>query len=496
MIFSWSSGITVGEYAFSGSGITSFTVNSVSQPSAGMFKDCKKLATFSVGSFSQGGDTVPDEIFMNCGVLSTFNWPVKTVRSVGASAFEGCSLVDPSFSYSSTTAIEIGAHAFSGSGITRFDAETIDQPSVGMFKDCDKLESFSVSSFSQGGDAVPAEIFVHCSRLRIFTWPKTPRGVTEIGKSAFQGCSMLNPSLEYSTSGAISVDDYAFSGSGLAEFNPTGRAKLHLGRGVFSECHELKTCDLSNSDLDTQKFAPRLFFGCTKLEHLTLPDNGPIRLVGYSSFYGCSSLDISNLGLSEARGLRLFADKKLEFGEEVTFEFGALSNSGITRLDLRHVKRLSLGESAFSNCQRLLTILLPETLDHLPDFVFAGCSRVVDVTIPQSVQSFGRGCFENCASLASVTYMGTAQPPSDTFAGCSALKSVTVNDDNHDGCYFGGFQRKPCSLIEKSPGGFAGVMIAVLVVIAAGILVFLGVTGQLKCKKLEQVPEEPPETEL
>ena len=76
-------------------------------------------------------------------------------------------------------------------------------------------------------------------------------------------------------------------------------------------------------------------------------------------------------------------------------------------------------------------IVLPNTVDTIPNYAFSGCSGLTSVTIPNSVTSIGNSAFYDCDSLTeivipdSVTSIGNA-----AFKDCYKLTSVTFGENS------------------------------------------------------------------
>lgn len=103
----------------------------------------------------------------------------------------------------------------------------------------------------------------------------------------------------------------------------------------------------------------------------------------------------------------------------------------------------SIGNSAFSGCNSLASVDIPNSVTSIGNSAFSGCRSLASVLIPDSVTSIGNSAFAFCDSLVSViipdsvTFIGN-----DAFSGCDSLASVVIPDsvtrigDNvFSGCY-------------------------------------------------------------
>ena len=88
-----------------------------------------------------------------------------------------------------------------------------------------------------------------------------------------------------------------------------------------------------------------------------------------------------------------------------------------------------IGISAFRGCTALKSITIPNSVTVLWSNAFYGCRSLTNVIIPSSVTSIDRSVFDNCSSLTnitipdSVTYIGP-----NAFYNCSSLNAVYITD--------------------------------------------------------------------
>ena len=100
--------------------------------------------------------------------------------------------------------------------------------------------------------------------------------------------------------------------------------------------------------------------------------------------------------------------------EDVTFK-------NITR------KVTSIGESAFSNCSGLTSVVIPNSVTSIEKSAFYGCSGLTSITIPNSVTSIGGSAFNRCSGLTSITIPNSVTSIGDAaFVGCRGLTSITI----------------------------------------------------------------------
>ena len=98
-----------------------------------------------------------------------------------------------------------------------------------------------------------------------------------------------------------------------------------------------------------------------------------------------------------------------------------------------------IGEFVFSGCTSLAEIVIPDSVTGIGEWAFSGCTSLAEITIPDSVTSIGVYAFSDCTSLTeivipdSVTSIGVC-----AFSGCTSLSKVDL-PKNLTGIYSGVF---------------------------------------------------------
>ena len=87
----------------------------------------------------------------------------------------------------------------------------------------------------------------------------------------------------------------------------------------------------------------------------------------------------------------------------------------------------SIGNSAFSRCNGLTSVTIPNSVTSIGGSAFFGCSGLTSVTIPNSVTAIENHAFFGCSGLTSVTIPNSVTSIGDyAFYYCSGLTSVTI----------------------------------------------------------------------
>lgn len=87
-----------------------------------------------------------------------------------------------------------------------------------------------------------------------------------------------------------------------------------------------------------------------------------------------------------------------------------------------------IGSSAFSYCSSLKFINIPDGVESIESQTFLECGSLISVDIPDSVKEIGDTAFANCKALASIDLpAGIEKIGAGAFGGCSNLRTVTVD---------------------------------------------------------------------
>lgn len=335
------------------------------------------------------------------------------VTSIGDYAFQHCTgitgVVIPE------TVTGIGYSAFYGCT----SLESIDIPisvteiEYGAFYNCKALKTASIADLVQwcavekdGEYANPAHI---TGTLLLNGSPLTdvviPDGVTVIEDYTFYGCKTIS-SIQIPDS-VTAIGECALYGCEKLDKMTVSAAVSEIGDGAFSACDNVTIIDIAESNAHYKNIEGCLVEVGSKtlikgFNNGKIPTDGSVTRLGEYAFSGC---------------------------EELT---------SITVPDCVE----TIGSSAFSNCEKLQSITLPKNLTVVRSSVFSGCTALTSITLPDTVKTIGISAFRGCSKLSDITLSSSLTDiQAFAFADCTSLNQIiitknvsNIGDGIFDGC--------------------------------------------------------------
>lgn len=130
-------------------------------------------------------------------------------------------------------------------------------------------------------------------------------------------------------------------------------------------------------------------------------------------------------------------------GSEGDFEYELINNGTAARIEkytgasrdvtipdtIAGKPVIEIGEDAFSYCDYLISVIIPNGVTSIDYAAFAQCTALTNVTIPNSVTAILGSAFSNCRALSSVTIPNSVVSIGDcAFLWCTSLREVTIPD--------------------------------------------------------------------
>lgn len=278
------------------------------------------------------------------------------------------------------------------------------------FYRCSNLKEISISNSEDSGlpevTTIPAYSFYGCTNFDIAALPDS---ITCIEEYAFYECSNL--SLVVLPKALEAIERYAFYNDDNLKIRRLPDNVTQIGEYSFYDCDELCLVRLPDGVVEIPDYA---FYNCSKITLNLYEFSFPKSLtsVGNYAFYNCTSIAAKKFPTSLQKiGDYAFYNcinmKPSELPGRLQ-ELGSysLANTGITG-SIRFWGKVSVGDSAFKGCQ---------SFDVLSNVTY-------------EFAYLGEEAFMGCTSLTAIKIANIGELKARTFQGCTALESVTLNDN-------------------------------------------------------------------
>ena len=171
--------------------------------------------------------------------------------------------------------------------------------------------------------------------------------------------------------------------------------------------------------LPVKNIYDKAFYNNDNVTYVVIPDS--VTSIGGYAFYACNSLTSVTIGNS-VTSIGDYAFSNCNSALYTEYEYGKyvctndnphsilidLTNSNFSTYKIHEDTKI-IGGRAFSSCQRLTSITIPDSVTSIGDRAFQSCSSLTSITIPDSVTSIGDWAFQSCSSLTSINYDGTIE---------------------------------------------------------------------------------------
>ncbi len=197
-----------------------------------------------------------------------------------------------------------------------------------------------------------------------------------------------------------------------------------IGRNAFYQCQTIKTIDLPET---VSTIGDNAFMSCRELKSISIPES--VASIGIAAFKNCTSLseiDLPNMLTAIEKEtfyncmvLSVVLPKNVKTIGERAFVL-----TGMKTLDLpRGIQ--SIGKSAFTYCDDITNIVVPDSVVSIGDYAFTGCDSLISVEIEGGVTVLSQGCFCNCPLLFTVKLPNSIQEIRyEAFSDCPVLSNL------------------------------------------------------------------------
>ena len=173
----------------------------------------------------------------------------------------------------------------------------------------------------------------------------------------------------------------------------------NIGYSAFSGCSSLASITIPNS---VTSIGNNAFYGCDALTSITIPNS--VTSIGGSAFSWCYSLTSITIGNSVTSiGGGAFAWSTHLTTVNYT---GDVASWCDIYFEDNGANPMSEADRFYINDQEIKNLIIPNSVKRINDYAFSGCN-FTSVTIPNSVTSIGDFAFNYCSQ---VTMQGTTPP--------------------------------------------------------------------------------------
>ena len=290
----------------------------------------------------------------------------------------------------------------------------------GAFEECVKLKEYKVTDGNLDFCDIDGVLFSK-DKHKLFFYPSAksgekydiPSSVTELGRKAFQGATLLKSMVVPSTVDSVGIE--AFRNMINLEtviFEKPEKIKT-LNSDVFRACKKLKEVVLPAS-VTTLSSA---FYECEALEKITIPDGSQLKTIKNSAFATNKKLKRFDFkGSCNLETIEPNAFAKAESLEEFKFPLS--------------VKKIGL--NAFSGCKNMKIATFEENaaIEEIGAGAFADCG-LTSLSIPKNVKKIEKEAFRNCTVLHKIDITeATTEIHPLAFQYCGNLHAINVAKEN------------------------------------------------------------------
>lgn len=170
------------------------------------------------------------------------------------------------------------------------------------------------------------------------------------------------------------------------------------------------------------------FKNCGALNKLTLTN---VTNIGAYAFSSCTNLGKVADTVKISNSINVIGDYAFE-----NCGFGVLDLKNAADVTYTNIAPLGLGKGVFKNCVNMTKITLPcsYTVRGISEEMFSGCKKLTsvifaedDMGVPRFGRTIEKNAFENCEALVNITFPDTIQfVGSKAFIGCNKLAEVQI----------------------------------------------------------------------
>ena len=201
-----------------------------------------------------------------------------------------------------------------------------------------------------------------------------------------------------------------------------------IGDYAFYYCHDLTSVNIPNG---VTSIGEHVFYGCSDLTSVTIPNS--VTSIGDWSFYNCEKLTSANIpnSVTSIGESAFFRCTSLPVIDNIRYAGTYLVEATDKTLSTYTIKAGTrfIGQSAFSECSALNSVIIPNSVISIKKNAFYRCSALASVTIGNNVTSIGDNSFESCTRLKSITIPNNVTRIGESaFWQCNEMTYVIIGN--------------------------------------------------------------------
>lgn len=435
---------SIGQYAFSGTAIESFTISDkVTSIGVQAFKDCAKLKTVYYNAPDVTDITSASKLFAGCTALEkvvfganitaipaymfyndTQNYTVEfgaNVKEIGAYSFYGSSV--------NTGAVgefvipdgvrTVGSYAFYGATYTKFTVgEGVKEVSQSAFVGMKSLTALVWNAVNAKNLTVTGA----ANGQSMFAYNMTTRSIVSKVSALTFGEKVESIPAYFLAQPTYNVGTNDFRGKDLLSVTIPASVK-HIGTQAFS--YNVNLAAVTGLE-NVANVARDAFLGSQyQTEHLLVGDDGLLYLHNDKTLFTYLGEIPADFTLNIPAGIEVIADNAFA-GSMVM----PLKNTNIVSVVLPEGLK-EIGAGAFSGCSKIAqNIVFPASLEKIGDYAFQNASGITgyDFSKCTNLKYIGDGAFSSAFNKTAGTPIDTLTLDKTEYLGRNAFYGVYINN--------------------------------------------------------------------
>ncbi len=291
-----------------------------------------------------------------------------------------------------------------------------------------------------------------------------PSSMKSLGHLAFSNCTSLTQI--NLPDGLTTIDDYVFSNCSALVDITIPKTVTTIGIEVFSDCYLLKNIFVNAENeayrsvdgvLYTKDMSVLVKYPLDKSgQTYTVPSG--VKEIAWGAFEAAWDLVEIKLPDTITRICPNAFLRTVPYNESRNV-YGGCIYLGKYLIDVKDTEitscvvkedTLCIAQNAFSGCDKLRTVILPQNITSIDDSTFAWCGSLESIYIPKSVTSIEMSAFYDCNAIQTVYYSGSIQDRNKITSG---IQNETLFNAvwHYDSCHGGNEHVFESTLITQSP---------------------------------------------